>query len=128
MPSREALRAISKTVHAVSALAIAGGATKIGTTIPTGMRRYISMIRATPRSGTAQDLQISSCAAAGAVETNIEDRFRLPTSANNAPTVIGGDIESPVLIIQEDATHQDIGISHQTDAIDVTISYYDLPI
>ena len=129
--TRAELTARSRTARVATALAIGGGATAILAGIPAGKRVCIWKIHAT-RTGVAgaDQLQMSSCAAGGAVETNIIGRYHFVTGTT---LDVGGEIESPFIVVQNAtpaagaSANVDIGVSHLTAALDVTISYYLLP-
>jgi len=130
--TRAELTARSRTVR-VRTAAVIGAATPIIAGIPAGKRVCIWKITAGLAAMAAgpEGLQVSSCAAGANVDTNVHAQF--PFAAASVPLEVGGDIESPFLIIQNAtpaagaSANADIGCSHIAAPIDVTISYYLLP-
>jgi len=134
MNRKEYLSSISETPTVASAVAIGGGATKIGTQINRARVRKIWRIEASSVNGSEQNLGIYS-GDSGDADRTLLMTIRLPANSDAHPLVLGGDPESPVLIVRPNttqgltpATQNDlVGVAHETSTINVTISCYDEP-
>jgi len=124
----EHLIKISEKVHFVTgeALTAATIASVFGSQIPLGVTRYVWKMLCSPRSATAQQLQLTTGDAVTGYETVIIFRQDIPAGVIE----LGGNPLEPFIIIDPVlvlATLDFMVAVHETDAIDIDAQYFDLP-
>lgn len=127
---RQVLMSMSESVHFVTVEAIAGAtvASVFGSQIRPGMGRNFWSIIASPRSGTAQQLQLTIGDATSGFENVLNLRQEIPASALE---LLSGDpleANKKVAPVQAAGTNDRTVATHETNAIDIDVSYYDTPL
>ena len=106
--------------------------TEIGDEIQDGYTRYIYSIIMMSDDGSEQNIEIFNGDSANK-ERHTVAKLRV-ADATDGKTQIGGDINSPIMIIRPDTTNTEnsyqankIYMKAQTSTVNVLISYYDKP-
>lgn len=118
--------AVRKTTS--EAIGAATVASVFGSQIPVGATRNIWSMIASPRSGTGQELQVTIGDATSGYENVINLRQQL---LGTVQELLSGDPLTParrVAPVQTSGTNDRMVATHETDAIDLEVSYYDTPI
>lgn len=135
MNNKAYLRSITQTRQVQSGVTIASGnGTQIGDDIPANKTRHIWSVIASSDDGAEQNLAVYQGDSVDANRGTLLNA-RVPDTTNAPPLELGGDIESPILTVRPNTvdgltptTQGDvINLAHETSAVNVTISYYDLP-
>lgn len=131
--ARNILKDISEYIHFQTAEAIGAStiASVFSSQIPVGMERNVWEIIASSEDGSEQNLAIYAGNGPGAYETTQYFRQRVPDITNAPPLRLGGDPLKPIKIIDAVAVVNVVDLLaavHETNAINLEISYYDTPI